>query len=141
LVLAGCGGKGSSVGGAVTFDGAPVDGGTITFVPEGGTESPRGAQIVGGKYVLKSENGLAPGKYKVEIVWNKKTGKTIPNPNDPGTTLDETKQIIPTKYNSKTELTAEIKSGSNSFDFDLKPGGPVDSGKSSGSGKTPATGD
>jgi hypothetical protein len=141
FALAGCGGA-PSVSGTVTFEGAPVDGGTITFTPEqGGTVTARGAQITEGKYVIKSENGLAPGKYKVEIVWNKKTGKTVPNPNDTGTTVDETKQVIPNKYNSRTELTAEIKSGSNSLDFDLKPGGPVDSGKPGSGNKAKAVGD
>ncbi len=27
---------------------------------------------------------------------------------------------VPAKYNSKSELTAEVKPGSNTFDFDLK---------------------
>jgi hypothetical protein len=140
LAFAGCG-KGASAEGTVTFDGAPVDGGSITFTPEQGTTAtPRGAQIAEGKYVIKSENGLAPGKYRVSVVWNKKTGKTIPNKSDLGTNIDETQQVIPSRYNSKTELTAEITSGSNTFNFDLKPGGPVNSGKT-GDTKVPAAGD
>jgi hypothetical protein len=130
VLLAGCGGDKASIEGTVTFDGAPVDGGAITFLPEGDSkEAARGgAQITDGKYTVNSATGLPAGKYKVEIVWKKKTGKQIPNTSDPGTTVDETKQVLPMKYNSKTELTVEIKSGSNrGVNFDLKSGGPVDS--------------
>jgi hypothetical protein len=140
LFLAGCGGA-PGVDGTVTFDGAPVDGGSITFTPEGGSGTPGSAVITAGKYSIGADKKMAPGKYKVEIIWNKKTGKTIPNTNDPGTTVDETKQVIPSKYNSKTELTAEVKPGANTFNFELKAGGPVDSGKPGSGPKTKAAGD
>jgi len=29
-------------------------------------------------------------------------------------------QLVPAKYNDKTELTAEVKEGDNTFNFDLK---------------------
>lgn len=146
FAITGCGsGSRSSVEGTVTFDGQSVDGGSITFLPESGDKnaSPASGQIIDGKYAIDSERGPAPGKYKVEIIWKKKTGKQIPNASDPGTSVDETKQVIPQKYNSKTELTCEIKSGSNkNVNFELKPGGPVDSGLSpSSGGRTKAAGD
>jgi hypothetical protein len=72
---------------------------------------------VGGKYTIPSRPGLAPGSYKVAIGWNKPTGKKVGTPGDPGTTVDETAQVIPPKYNTQTTLTAEIKSGSNTVDF------------------------
>jgi hypothetical protein len=136
--LSGCGKPG--VSGRVTFDGQPVDGGAITFVQEGGVNAQRvGGQINDGKYNISTEK-MPPGKYKVEIVWNKKTGKQLPNPNDAGTMVDETKQVIPIKYNSNSELSAEIKSGANTADFELKPGGPVGTGAAE-SGKVKAVGD
>jgi len=142
VVLSGCG-SGARVEGTVTFDGAPVDGGSISFVPEGSTEAPGTGQITDGKYSIRTEKGLTPGKYKVEIYWNKKTGKEVKNPNDAGTTVEETKQVIPVRYNTKTELTVELKAGSNSgVNFDLKPGGPVDTtGHVSGASKKQAIGD
>lgn len=144
VALAGCGGGSTSrvpVEGTVTFDGKPVDGGSISFILEGTTTTaPVGAVIKDGRYAVEAEKGPVPGKYKVEIVWNKTTGKTVPNTSDPGTTTDETKQVIPSRYNSKTELTANITSGPNTVNFDLKAGGPVDSGKSGG-GKVAAAGD
>jgi hypothetical protein len=143
FLLAGCGSGKSSVEGTVTFDGAPVDGGAIIFRPEGAAKESQlgGAQILEGKYVIDSAKGLPPGKYRVEILWKKKTGKQIPNKSDAGTTVEETKQVIPTRYNSATELSADIKSGSNSaVNFDLKSGGPVDSG-TPGATKVKAAGD
>lgn len=127
------------------FDGHPVESGSIAFIPDGGGTgaSPASGEIKDGKYAIDSERGPMPGKYRVEIIWKKKTGKQIPNPSDPGTTMDETKQVIPQKYNTKTELTVEIKSGSNKdVNYDLKAGGPVDAGISTSSGgRAKAAGD
>jgi hypothetical protein len=74
---------------------------------------------VDGKYSLDNTRGPFPGKYKVEILWNKKTGKKVGTPGDPGVQMDETQQILPAKYNTATTLTADIGSGSNTKDFDL----------------------
>jgi hypothetical protein len=122
VFLSGCGGN--RIEGNVTLDGQPVDGGTITFVGPN-NQGKAGARIVGGKYTL--DTPLAPGTYKVEIEWMKKTGKTIPNKSDVGTTIDETKQAIAAEYNRQSKLTADVKSGSNTFNFDLKSGGAIDS--------------
>lgn len=123
LFLTGCGG-GGRIEGTVTLDGQPVDGGTITFVSPDRNGGGAGGPIQGGKYAIETK--LPPGTYKVEINWLKSTGKQLPNKNDPGTTVDETKQVIPMKYNTQSELTADIKSGSNNFNFELKSGGPID---------------
>jgi len=136
VFLAGCASK-PSVTGTVSFDGAPVDGGVINFVPEGGQRAEGGrasAEIKDGKYAIPAEKIPPPGRYRVEILWNKKTGKDVPNPTDPGTTMPETKQVIPVKYNTRSELTADIKVGGNSIDFPLTPGGPVAPGSSGSSG-------
>jgi len=124
-VLAGCSSsKRVPVSGTVTFDGKPVDGGVIAFLPEGdvapGGKGTVSGEIVEGKYSLPSGRGPDAGKYKVQITWNKKTGKQIDTPGDPGTKMDDTVQVIPPKYNKQTILTAEIKSGSNdNVNFEL----------------------
>jgi hypothetical protein len=122
VLLAGCGGT-SRIEGTVTLDGQPVDGGTISFINPGGGEN-AGGKIQGGKYSIESK--LTPGTYKVEINWLKSTGKTVPNKSDVGTTQDETKQVIAMEYNKQSKLTAEIKSGSNTVNFELKSGGAID---------------
>ena len=117
--LAGCGAP--AIQGTVTLDGAPVDGGAIRFTPSGGegTAGSAGAQIIGGKYVIKGTT-LAPGSYRVDINWKKPTGRKVPTPGDAGTTMDETAEAIPAIYNQKSTLKADITSGSNTKDFELK---------------------
>jgi hypothetical protein len=109
-------------GGAVSFDGAPVDNGRITFVPSVASSKigPVSADIVGGKYTLPAGKGPVPGSYRVEIVWNKKTGKQVNTPGDAGVMMDETLQVIPAQFNTNSTLSAEIKSGTNAVNFDLK---------------------
>src|SRR6267378_1002899 len=115
VLVAGCGGSGSAVEGTVTLDKEPVDGGMILFFTEagkGGKDAGR-ADIVGGNYSIGAGKGPPPGKYRVEIVWHKKTGKQVVSKGDPPNMEDETIQVIPEKYNAKSNLKAELKSGSN----------------------------
>jgi len=117
--IAGC--SGTTLSGDVTLNGQPVDGGTITLLaPGGGKQRNVAGDINGGRYTLTAAAGLAPGTYKVEIFWHQKTGRKLPNPNDIGTFVEEAKQVVPTQYNVATTLTAEVKSGSNTLNFDLK---------------------
>jgi hypothetical protein len=119
LGLAGCSGK-PAVSGTVSYKGEPVDDGGISFVPVGGGAA-AGAAIADGPYTVEPARGPAPGQYKVEIYWNKKTGKTVPTPGDQDVKKPETKQAIPPKYNTQTQLTADIKPGRNVLDFNLAP--------------------
>jgi hypothetical protein len=119
IALSGCtGGQGAAVSGAVTLDGAPLDEATITFVPQtGGQRQAAWAPVNGGKYDIASSNGLGTGQFRVEIRAVRSSSEQA-NPNEP--TLSTAKDIVPAKYNTKSELTAEIKPGKNLADFDLK---------------------
>jgi len=67
LVLAavvGCGGGTSTVSGTVTFNGKPVEYGTISFRPTGSQGQVFAAEINNGEY---SATGAQPGERKVEI--------------------------------------------------------------------------
>jgi hypothetical protein len=124
LALVGCSSDSdrSRVQGAVRYNGEPVDDGGIAFIPEGQGESQvrtTGA-IQDGRYDLDSTRGPYPGKYRVEIYWRKKTGDKIFN-RDRTASRDVTKEGIPAKYNTNTELEVVIKPGRNTKDFDLKP--------------------
>jgi hypothetical protein len=122
LLAAGCGGKRASVQGTVTYDGEPVDGGRIHFIPQG---DPPGrpavhAVIEQGKYHLSASQGPEFGSHRVEIVWHKKPGgKPLGKPGDPGFTTDDLVQTLPAIYNSKSTLSANVQPGSNTFDFAL----------------------
>ena len=122
LGLAALTGCGQSVQGTVTLDGNPVDGGTISFTPkqEGGPGTKAGGPIVGGKYSLNGGKAPASGSYRVDISWPKPTGQRIPTPGDPEVQMDETAESIPANYNSASTLTADVKTGSNVIDFELK---------------------
>ena len=117
--LAGCSGGRAGVSGKVSYDGKPVDGGAIVFVPEGDAAGAKvGGDIVGGEYNLPAGRGPKPGKYKVEIIWKQK--KPTAKKADPDVVSQEqTIQVIPPRYNTQTTLNADVKSGSNELNFDL----------------------
>jgi hypothetical protein len=123
---AGCGGAGgperASVTGKVTFDGEPVDNGTIELVPvEGTAHISAGAAIVNGQYAVAQDRGPMLGKHKVVIRAMRKTGKMVPVGGPAGDAMvEESEAYIPAKYNTNTELAIDIKSGENQHDFDLK---------------------
>ncbi len=126
VLLAGCGGGTTTLEGQVTFGGQPVDGGAIVLIPQGSKDPATGARIVNGKYVATAKaDKLPPGTYKVQINWLKPTGKKVKSETDADQMVDETQEVIPLEYNVQSKLTAEIKSGSNTANFELKPGGAV----------------
>lgn len=65
LFVAGCGSNRPAVQGTVLFNGEPVDGGAINFIPQGdvGSGTSASAEIVAGKYYLPAGPGpRRPGK-------------------------------------------------------------------------------
>lgn len=128
FLLPGCGGNGAElnraeVSGDVTVNGAPLEEGSIAFLPTEGTQGPSvGGTINQGRYLIPVEEGPVVGTYRVEIRATRETGRKIEAgpPSPPGTMIDEVKAFIPAKYNAKSTLTAEIKSGTNESDYDLR---------------------
>jgi len=106
--------------GRVTFAGDPVDGGSISFIPESDSLRVAGGPIVQGQYSVNGNQGANIGKYKVQIHWSKPTGKKHYD-SDTMEMVSEFKEIIPAKYNSQTELSADVIDAANEFNFDLKP--------------------
>ncbi|QDT89461.1 carboxypeptidase-like regulatory domain-containing protein [Gimesia algae] len=122
LCVAGCGSGGepipelAQVTGVVTMDGAPLEGAKVIFEPQQATDKARrrassATTESDGSYTLEynsDASGATPGTHKVMIL------KMPDNPEDAGI------QLVPAKYNDKTELTAEVEVGNNTFNFDLK---------------------
>ena len=123
-VAVGCGGPHrGAVTGEVTLDGQPIEGGQISFIPtDGTTGQPAWGKIEGGRYSIPAAEGPAVGTSRVEIRWNRKTGKKIPAvpPAPPDTMIELTAEAVPTRYNAQSELTAEVQQGKNTFDFKLQ---------------------
>ncbi len=79
-LLAGCGQgpERAVVQGTVKVGESIPEVGEIRFVPIDGTPgSMNAAVIVDGAYEVAGRGGLAPGKYRVEIVARRKTGKKV----------------------------------------------------------------
>jgi hypothetical protein len=116
--FAGCGDAADEsvpVSGTVTFDGAPLPSGSITLLPSDGVGSSAGAEITDGKYETKA----LPGPKQVTITANREkaggNAKADPHAGPP------TEQYLPAKYNSATELKADIPAdGSDKINFELQ---------------------
>jgi len=126
LFLAGCGQRGYSgprrypLTGKVTFDGQPVDWGSISFLPQaGGEQRVSGGVIENGSYSVTEEQGANAGTHRVEIHWLKKTGKQYRD-RDSGEMVDERQEALPSQFHTQSKLTAEVSSAKTAFDFDLK---------------------
>ena len=125
-LLIGCSSSDATVSGTVTLDGKPVEGspqlyGTVSFYPQGGGGAPAVAIIDSyGRYELKtgSTHGLAPGNYAVTVAVKK-----IHPPAEPGG-LTRPERLSATKFSEPTDsgLTADVKPGSNRFDFAITSG-------------------
>jgi hypothetical protein len=118
LLLAGCGSSAATVSGKVTLDGKPLTKGSIAFYGGGAAALATGSIDSSGNYTLLTgtERGLTPGSYQVTIVAN-----DIIEPTNELTPLMP-KLITPAKYSNATTsgLTAEVKAGSNTYNFDLQ---------------------
>jgi hypothetical protein len=107
----------ATVSGSVVLDEGPLDDANITFVPQGAGQQKSGwAEIKSGRYSIPAASELGPGNYRVEI----RALRTIGNVVDNGDLPVPAKELIPVRYNSKSELKAELKTGDNTVDFQLK---------------------
>lgn len=119
VAVAGCGAGGSPVSGAVSFDAAPVDSGTISFVPADGKGPTFGGVITSGRYEVVAPT---PGPKVVRVSAVRPTGRKLPpDPLVGGTEpVDEIAPYIPEQYNDLSTLTCDVVAGPNNFDFHLK---------------------
>jgi hypothetical protein len=113
----------TSVEGTVQLDGVPIADGFIMFRPEPGTTGPDVAgTITNGKYSIPVKDGPVIGTYSVSVRAEVPTGKKVKAPYT-SREMEETKQLLPDQYagiHRKPVLTAQIESGKNVVNFDLK---------------------
>ena len=105
LFVSGCGNGFASVKGQVLLDGKPLRNAVVGFYPEQGRGS-FGRTDAEGRYELKYTDkkvGVPPGKCVVQIT----------------TAEDEQKETLPAKHNTNSELTRDVKPGSNEINFSL----------------------
>jgi len=114
--LLGCSGASTAeVRGEVSVDNAPLKKGHIRFV---GTDGKAGeGEVADGKYAV---TGVPVGEVKVEITAPKVVGtrKMYDTPDSP--TVEDIQELLPAKYNAKSELKMTVQSGSQEKKFDLQ---------------------
>ncbi len=140
MMVVGCGddsglAKRYSVTGTVKYKGEPVPKGTITFTPaETGGRAAAG-DIQNGKYSLSTtgvaNDGALPGRYRVTVTGVEvdtaemkaiAKGGQFHHDEVFAKSVKAAKKLVPSKYNlaDTSDLSAEVKPQSNTFDFDLK---------------------
>lgn len=125
----GCGGGTPSdqpelgnVSGIVTLDGKPLEKAMVAFIPEKGSPS-YGTTDADGNYTLSytaDADGAVLGKHSVRITTFREGGE-----DEEGNSTERVPERVPEKYNTKTELTADVKAGSNTVDLKLDGSGKI----------------
>jgi len=103
------GGSTATLTGTVTVDGEPLKDGAVRFVPvdasKGGTA---GAVIKDGTFTCQ----VPVGEMRVEFNAPKIVGKRKAYDTPDSPTVDIVEELLPPKYNAKSELKITIKPGS-----------------------------
>jgi len=142
LVVVGCGPGGPELGtvtGKVTLDGRPVTNGLVTFTPQAKGGASVGKTDASGQYELLclDRKGALIGQHKVTVTTLQEAAAVTEMRSDSPeyakqaasatdqSAYDSAKVVepIPARYNTNTELTKEVKSGSNVIDLELKSEG------------------
>jgi hypothetical protein len=116
------------VSGTVKFAGTPIERGVISFEAIDGPTSRVGAKIENGTYRADADGGVPAGMNRV-LIMAFDGGPTPPpaklKPESTHTTIRGTPhhQFLPAKYNTNTELKADVPSNGRTatIDYDLTP--------------------
>ena len=117
IMAVGCSGDNrQSLQGSVTLDDAPLATGYISFSPRAGTPGPTaGSEITDGRFAIERTRGTFPGMFRVEITASRPSGRHVEGV--PGEVYE---QFLPARYNTESELTANVVGGSkNNLEFKL----------------------
>jgi hypothetical protein len=97
--------------GTATWNGSPLNYASVIFYSTNPQVAAVGGTIIKGKFKVR----LKPGQVRVAVEAVRNTNKR-----DPIDNLPLAEMYIPDRYNSKTQLTAEVtRDGDNHFDFAL----------------------
>ncbi|QDT00809.1 hypothetical protein [Adhaeretor mobilis] len=110
-----------AVSGTVAYDGQQITNGTIDLIPANGFDGKSaGAKIIDGRYEIPQLEGPEQGPYLVMIVANRPSGKRVPADEGSSELVDVPEQYIPSIYNDRTTLKAEISGDRDDLNFDLE---------------------
>jgi hypothetical protein len=133
LLVAGCTGGPNrptthAVKGTVTFEGKPLEGALVSFIPEGDHQPANGTTDASGVYTLTTftqGDGAMEGRYKVTVTkFPAASGGAGGEGDDyvpPSGDLPTPKNELPKQYASPAEsgFTATVTPGGGTFDFSL----------------------
>ncbi|MEW4563322.1 carboxypeptidase-like regulatory domain-containing protein [Bremerella sp. JC770] len=132
LSLIGCAGPSDQpdlgqVRGTVTLDGEPLSNVVVVFQPDVGRPA-SGRTDADGKYELtyiRSTRGTKIGHNRVEIAPSEEEDAAGEDAGEVDTPMSRRrkrarKPKVPYRYNTRSELEADVKPGDNTFDFELE---------------------
>lgn len=122
VVFSGCGDPNGpqAVSGSITFQGKPLDQGTISFFAPDAPSPAAACLITDGRYDIPASQGLIPGKYLVRITSTEEF-RITPDEYAAGKTAPPAKERIAAKFNTESQTTVEVKpSGGNRFDYQVE---------------------
>ena len=129
--ISGCGPSGPprvEISGSVTLDGAPLESGSIAFIPEEGVIGPMaGGEINKGVYRIAPTDGPTIGPHKVEIrAWReagqvdvKGVANSTGGPSGGGA-VAQMEMYVSADYNTNSKLHVAVEQGENQHDFDIE---------------------
>lgn len=136
MAVMGCSGGGDdlvTVTGSVSFNGQPVETGTIQFTPADGQGSPVGGEIADGSFSIRT----TPGPKKVSIYGEKVVARERREFAPPGQEVYEIKEnYIPSQFNDATILAFDVPSDGGSKEFALTGTAVSPSGRAQPAAKT-----
>jgi hypothetical protein len=112
----GCSSGEGIVNGEVTVDGQPLKQGIIRFVPVDGKSPTADAAIADGRFSAT----VPVGEKRVEISAPKVVGKQKMYNTPDSPVVEEVAELLPARYNVRSELTMTVQKGSQEKRFDLK---------------------
>jgi hypothetical protein len=106
------------VSGKVTLKGAPLENGSIQFLPPDAGGALSGGVISKGEYSISAKQGLPVGKYKVFI--SAAASGASASEEMPGDAGPEAEELIPPEFNVNSDKTVDVAADKeNVFNFDI----------------------
>jgi hypothetical protein len=118
LGFAGCAGSSGqgTVKGTVTLDDQPLKEGVVRFVPVDGKSQTASADIKDGKFTAAVPLGEMQVEFSAPKVVNRR--KAYDTPDSP--LVDEVIELLPARFNVKSQLRITVKKGSQDETFPLQ---------------------
>ncbi|TWT31677.1 hypothetical protein [Blastopirellula retiformator] len=118
MAMLGCGSNDGliAISGEVTFEGAPIEKGSISVMPIDGHGSPAGGEIKNGRYTVRT----VPGEQTVLIYAQQQVEKQNASAADIDRGLNVyEQQFLPAAYNDQSKLRIKVDDSHRNFNFAL----------------------